>query len=393
VTIGLRFLTALRAAGLPVSVGEYLTLLRALEADLAGRDLDTFHLLARAALVKDERHLDRFDRVFADVFAGIVRGPEAIEAEIPPDWLASIAARSMSADEMAEVAALGGLEAILARFRERLATQTRRHRGGNTWIGTAGTSPFGHDGFNPAGIRVGGDAGRHGHAVKVWQERAFADLDPDRALDRRTLKLALRRLRRLAREGEAEEFDLDGTVAATARRGVLDLRYRPERRNRMKVLLLIDVGGSMDVHVRASEELFAAARDTLAALDVFYFHNCPYERVWRENARRDATSERVDGLVARLPAATRLVLVGDATMSPYELTRPGGSVEHWNAEPGLAWLGRLTGAFPKHAWLNPAPEPRWRFTRSIGMVRQALAGRMYPLTLAGLDRAIAALRR
>ena len=392
--VALRFLTALRGAGLPVSVGEYLTLLGALDADLAERDVAEFHLLARTVLVKDERHLDRFDRVFAEIFGGLGgaagQGPEG---DIPPEWLVSMAARVLTPEEMAEITGLGDLDKILDTLRQRLAEQKRRHRGGSKWIGTGGTSPFGADGYNPEGVRIGQDGGRHGGAVKVWEKRLYADLDGDRALDRRNLKLALRKLRRFAREGAAEELDVDGTVKATAGRGSLDLVFRPERRNTVKILLLIDIGGSMDEHVQACEELFAAARDAFRSLDAYYFHNCPYERVWKENARREATSVGVDTLIARLPATTRLILVGDATMSPYEFTHPGGSVEHWNEEPGATWLGRLTAAFPRHAWLNPEPERKWRFTRSIGMVRQTLDGRMYPLTLAGIERAIAALRR
>lgn len=394
-TIALRFLTALRGAGLPVSVGEYLTLLGALDADLAERDLADFHLLARTVLVKDERHLDRFDRVFAETFSGLGRGAggAGIEGEIPADWLVRLAPRVLSEAEMAEIAGLGDLDKILETLKQRLAEQKRRHRGGSKWIGTGGTSPFGAEGYNPEGVRIGQDGGRHGGAVKVWEKRSFADLDPDQALDRRNLKLALRKLRRFAREGVPDELDLDGTVRATAGRGHLDLVFRPERRNTVKILLLVDVGGSMDEHVRACEELFAAARDAFKSLDFFYFHNCPYERVWKENARREATSVDVAALIARLPATTRLILVGDATMSPYEFTHPGGSVEHWNEEPGAVWLDRLKTAFPRHVWLNPEPERKWRFTRSIGMVRQALDSRMYPLTLAGLERAIGALRK
>jgi uncharacterized protein with von Willebrand factor type A (vWA) domain len=393
-TVALRFLTALRGAGLPVSIGEYLTLLGALRADLAERDLDAFHRLARTILVKDERHLDRFDSVFARTFAGLGRTDGAAPAgEIPPEWLMNLAAKVLSEEEMAAIAGLGDLDRILETLRQRLAEQKRRHQGGTKWIGTGGTSPFGAEGYNPEGVRIGQRDGRHGGAVKVWEKRLFADLDADRALDRRNLKLALRKLRRFAREGAAEELDLDGTVKASAARGHLDLVFRPERRNTIKILLLIDIGGSMDEHVLACEELFAAARDAFKSLDHYYFHNCPYERVWKENERRAATSVDVAALIARLPPTTRLILVGDATMSPYEFTHPGGSVEHWNEEPGTVWLQRLKTAFPRHAWLNPKPERVWTFTRSIGMLRRALDGRMYPLTLSGIERAIGALRR
>jgi len=389
------FFGSLRAAGVPVSLTEYLTLMAAMEADLAGGRVEDFYFLARATLVKDEKHVDRFDRVFAESFKGIAADApavEAIEAAIPEEWLRLLNERYLSEEDKAKIAALGGFEALLEALRQRLAEQKGRHQGGSKWIGTGGTSPFGHGGYNPEGIRIGGES-RHRRAVKVWEKREFRDFDDTVELGTRTIKVALRRLRRFARTGAADELDLDGTIGETARQGFLDVQLRPERRNAVKVLLFLDVGGSMDDHVRIVEELFSAARSEFKHLHHFYFHNCPYEGAWTSNARRGAERTPLPEVIATFPADTRLVFVGDASMSPYEISHPGGSVEHWNAEPGEVWLRRLLAKFPKAAWINPVREEQWQWTRSIAMLRTILEGRMYPLTLGGLDDATRALAR
>jgi hypothetical protein len=387
------FFFALRKAGIPTTIREYLVLLEAMAKGVTGEDVDQFYFLARTALVKDERYFDRFDQVFAHVF----RGAEAamaklLGADIPEAWLKAAARRVFTPEELAALEAKG-LDALLREVAERLAQQQGAHHGGARWIGSGGTSPYGHGGYNPAGIRIGGDGGE-GRAVKVWQKREFKGLAGDAELGTRNVKMALRRLRRFAREGTHDELDLDGTIRATAdNAGWLDLRMVPERRNRIRVLLLLDVGGSMDRHVRESEELFAAARAEFRHLETYYFHNFLYERVWREdrNYRREwiPTTEMLNTYGPEY----RLILVGDATMSPYEILEPGGSIEHWNEEPGVVWAKRLLAAFPKAAWLNPVAEERWPFTESLQIVKRIMDGRMYPLTLDGLDRATAALRR
>jgi len=386
----------LKAAGLPVSLREHLTLIEATRADLAGFDVERFYALARAALVKDERHYDRYDRVFAEVFRGLARsgaeaGPEA--TELPEDWLRKLAERHLTEEEKALVESLGGWDALMETLRRRLAEQTGRHQGGSKWIGTAGTSPFGAHGYNPEGVRIGQDQSRHRRAVKVWDRRRFRDLDGDVALGTRSIKVALKRRRRWAREGAAEELDLDGTIRATAHQGWLDVRTRPERHNAVKVLMLLDVGGSMDDHVRVVEELFSAARAEFKHLEHFYFHNCVYEGVWRENARRwDRQTPTMD-LIHTYGSDWKLVIVGDAAMSPYEIVMPGGANEHWNAEAGEVWLRRLLAQFPSAAWINPTPERAWGHTPSIGMLREIVEGRMYPMTLAGIEAATRALSR
>ena len=386
------FLGELRAAGLPVSITEYLTLLEATEADIAGKRVEDFYFLARACLVKDETRVDKFDRVFAHVFKGLETLPEAIEAEVPAEWLVKLAERWLSEEDKAKIAALGGLEKLIETLKQRLAEQQGRHQGGSKWIGTGGTSPFGHGGYNPEGIRIGGPGGQR-RAVKVWEKREFRDLDDEVEIGTRAIKIALRRLRRFARTGAAEELDLDGTIGATARRAFLDVRMRPERRNAVKLLLLLDVGGSMDDHVRVVEELFSAARSEFRHLDHFYFHNCLYEGLWKSNRRRRTEVTPTLEVLRTFPADTRVVVVGDASMSPYEISHPGGAVEHWNSEAGAVWLQRLTRAFPKLAWINPLAERHWRHTHSVGMIRDLVAGRMYPLTLDGLDAAMRALSR
>lgn len=391
-----RFLADLRAAGVPASLREYLTFLEALKAEVVLYDAEGFYYLARAALVKDERHADRFDRVFAACFGGLLaQGPEAMLAaiDLPEEWLRKLAEKHLTPEERAEIEALGGFEALMKALRERLGEQKGRHQGGNKWIGTAGTSPFGAYGYNPEGVRIGQDESRHQRAAKVWDRRDFRDFDDGVELNTRAMKIALRRLRRWAREGAAEELDLDGTIRATAERGWLDVVTRPERRNAVKVLLFLDVGGSMDRYVAQVEELFSAARSEFKHLEHYYFHNCLYETVWRENRRRwDAGIPTAEVLRTYGPDY-RCVFVGDATMSPYEITHPGGANEHWNEEAGAVWLGRALAAWRHALWINPVAEARWGHDPSIGMIREIMEGRMAPLTLAGLEAGIRELAR
>jgi uncharacterized protein with von Willebrand factor type A (vWA) domain len=392
----LRFFEGLRAAKVPVSLREYLGFLEALEAGVVLHDPDGFYYLARTALVKDERNIDRFDRVFAEVFEGAEwLSVESILArvDLPADWLRKLLERHLTPEERAEIEALGGFEKLMETLRQRLAEQQSRHQGGSKWIGTAGTSPFGAFGYNPEGVRIGQDEGRHGRAVKVWDRREFRNLDDTVEIGTRNIKLALRRLRRWAREGAAEELDLASTIRRTAEQGWLDVITRPERRNAVKVLLFLDVGGSMDPHVRVVEELFSAARAEFRHLEHFYFHNCVYEGLWRDNHRRwDAQVSTSDVLNTYGPDY-RAIFVGDAAMSPYELSHAGGASEHWNAESGETWLRRLRAAWPHSVWLNPLPAPGWGYSRSVEMVGEIFDGRMYPLTLAGLDAATRELAR
>ncbi len=387
------FFLALREAKLPVSLKEYLALMEAMRAGLAEYSLDHFYFLSRACLVKDERNLDKFDRVFGQCFQGIESVEQGIEAEIPAEWLRALGERLLSEEEKRKIQALGGWDKLMETLKKRLEEQKERHSGGSKWIGTAGTSPFGAYGYNPEGVRIGQDGSRHRRAVKVWDKREFRNFDDTVELGTRNIKVALRRLRRWARQGAATELDLPGTIASTARNaGTLDLRLVPERRNTVRVLLFLDVGGSMDDHIRVCDELFSAARSEFKHLEHFYFHNCPYEGVWRNNARRD---DRVDtwSVIHTYPADYKLVFVGDASMSPYEIFEPGGAVEHWNDEAGAAWMERLLSAFPHAVWLNPLPEDAWAYTASVEMINRLMAGRMFPLTLAGLDAATAELGR
>ena len=387
-----RFFEDLRTAGVPVTIREFLTLLEALEQRVASHDAREFYYLARATLVKDERHFDRFDLAFARYFAGMENIVAALVADIPDDWLRAAATRLMSDEEKAKIEALGGWSKLIETLKQRLAEQRARHAGGNKWIGTGGTSPFGTGGFNPEGVRIGGQGPGERRAVKVWEQRDFRNLDDRVELGTRNLKLALRRLRRFAREGAADELDLGGTIDATARNaGLLDLKLVPERHNAVKVLLLLDIGGSMDDHVRLCEELFSAARGEFKRLEHFYFHNFVYESLWRDNRRR--FSERVPtvSLLQKFAADYRLILVGDATMSPYEILQPGGSIEHWNEEAGRVWIERLRAAWPRHVWLNPEPEDRWEYAPSIKLTRELIENRMFPLTLRGIDEAMRTL--
>lgn len=383
----------LKAAGLPVSLGEYLTLLKAVDADLAGRRVEDFYYLSRTALVKDERHLDRFDRVFGHVFKGLENVADAANAEIPEEWLAKLAEKFLTDEEKEQIKSLGGWDKLMETLRERLAEQKGRHQGGSKWIGTAGTSPFGAYGYNPEGIRIGQHESRHRRAVKVWDKREFRDLDDHVELGTRNIKVALRRLRKFARTGAADELDLDGTIKGTAEHGYLDVKLRPERRNAVKILLFLDVGGSMDDHIRTCEELFSAARSEFKTLEYFYFHNCLYEGVWKNNRRRHAERQSTFDVLRTYGNDYRVIFVGDASMSPYEIAMPGGSVEHMNEEPGAVWLSRITASYPRAVWLNPMPRKFWSYTPSISMIGQIFNQRMFELTLDGLDEAMRELVR
>ncbi len=387
------FFQELKAAGVPVTLREYLTLLEAMEQDLASRRVEDFYYLSRAALVKDERNLDKFDRVFGKVFQGMEFLEQALAAEIPAEWLKKLMEKNLTEEEKRLIEAMGGLDKLLETLRRRLAEQKGRHQGGSKWIGTAGTSPYGAYGYNPEGVRIGQDTNRNFRAVKVWDKREFRDLDDTVELGTRNIKIALRRLRKFARTGAPEELDLEGTIKETAHRGYLDLKLRPERHNAVKVLIFFDIGGSMDWHVQVTEELFSAARTEFKHMDYFYFHNCLYERVWKKNRRRHDDTTPTWQLLHTYPHDYKVIFVGDASMSPYEITTPGGSVEHFNAEAGAIWLERLTRTYPACVWLNPVPQEQWDYTYSIRMVRQLVGERMYPLTLEGLDRAMRELVR
>ena len=404
----IRFFLMLRAAGVPVTITEFLALLEGLAqgtvtfAGLPAKGtvpsenlsaIDQFYFVARTILIKDERHFDRYDRVFAAHFRGAEIAFEAIlEAGVPADWLEKHLALQLTDEEKARIQSLGGWDALMETLRKRLEEQKARHQGGNKWIGTGGTSPYGTGGYNPEGIRIGSGGGNR-RAVKVWDRREYANLDDSVELGTRNVKLALRRLRRFARQGAAETLDLDGTIDATARRaGLLDIRMVPERHNAVKVLLFLDIGGSMDDHVRICEELFSAARGEFKHLEHFYFHNFVYESVWKDNRRRHGERTSLAQVMRTYGHDYRLVIVGDATMSPYEIVQPGGSIEHWNEEAGAAWMKRLLASYPRHAWLNPEPKDRWEFTPSIRITRELFEDRMFPLTLAGLDGAMRSLQ-
>ncbi len=391
----LPFFQALRREGVPVSPREYLSFLEGLAAGLVTFDTTGFYHLARTAMVKDERHLDRFDRAFAAAFNGLeaITPEQVLDAlDLPAEWLRKLGERSLSEEDKARVEALGGFEKLMEALRQRLAEQMGRHQGGNKWIGTAGTSPFGAYGYNPEGIRIGQSESRHQRAVKVWDRREFRNLDDRVEVGTRNLKVALRALRRWAREGAAEELDLDGTIRATAHQGWLDVKTRPERRNAVKVLLFLDIGGSMDAHVRVMEELFSAAKSEFRHLETFYFHNCLYEGVWRDNARRRADQIPTWDLIRSHGAEWRAIFVGDAAMSPYEITHPGGAVEHWNREAGQVWLDRATGQWPHHLWINPVAEPHWSYSQSTRLISALFDGRMVPMTVEGIARGVKDLR-
>ncbi len=386
----LPFLAQLRDAGVPVSLREYLSFLDAMQAGLADHDVDDFYYLARSIMVKDERHIDRFDRAFAASFEGLANlTDEAVvqALDLPQDWLRKLAEKNLSPEEQAEIEAMGGFDKLMETLKKRLEEQKGRHQGGSKWVGTAGTSPFGAYGYNPEGVRIGQDKSRHQRAVKVWDKREFRNLDDSVELGTRNIKVALKRLRKWARDGAAEELDLDGTIRATAHNGYLDVKTRPERRNAVKVILFFDVGGSMDPHVKVVEELFSAARAEFKHLEHFYFHNCLYEGVWRDNARRYNDQTPTYDVLRTYGPDYKCIFVGDAAMSPYEIAFPGGANEHWNAESGETWLRRAHAQWPNLLWINPTPEAHWRYTQSTAMIREILGlDRMVPMTLEGLTR-------
>ena len=387
------FFSELRAAKLPVTLKEYLTLLEAVSSGVAGGRAEDFYYLARATLVKDERNLDRFDQVFGHVFKGLDLGIDTLETAIPEEWLRLVSQLHLTDEDKAKIEELGGWDKIMEELQKRLAEQQGRHQGGNKWIGTGGTSPYGAYGYNPAGIRIGQKESRHRRAIKVWDKREFKDLAGTSEIGTRTIKVALRRLRQFARSGAASELDIADTIRGTAEKGYLDIRMRPERHNAVKLLMFFDIGGSMDDHIKDVEDLFSAARSEFKHLEYCYFHNCLYESVWRDNARRYTDKIDTWQILNTYPADYKVIFVGDASMSPYEITISGGAVEHMNPEPGALWLQRVSEIYKHVVWLNPVPEQHWNWTPSIGMVRRILGGRMYPLTLDGLDAATRELMR
>jgi hypothetical protein len=389
----MRFFSELRQARVPVSLKEYLMLMEAMDKEVIDRTVEDFYFLSRATLVKDEKNLDKFDRIFGSVFKGLEKVDDDGMAEIPTEWLKLLTEKFLTDEEKAEIEALGGFEKLMETLQERLKEQKERHEGGNKWIGTGGTSPFGANGYNPEGVRIGQDKGRHGRAVKVWDKREYKNLDDTVELGTRNIKVALRRLRKFARQGAADELDLDGTIKETSNKGYLDLIMRPERRNSIKLLVFFDIGGSMDSHIKLCEELFSAARTEFKNLEFFYFHNCLYESVWKDNHRRHTEKLNTWDVLHKYGHDYKVIFVGDATMSPYEITYPGGSVEHWNEEAGAVWLDRVTQIYPSTVWLNPTAERHWDYTPSVGVMKQLVSDRMFPLTIEGLDKAMRELVR
>jgi len=388
------FFLEVRRARVPASLREFLDLLEALQNHLAFADIEAFYHLSRLCLVKDERHFDKFDRAFRAYFEGIEDLDELLEAMIPDDWLRKEFEKHLTPEEKEKINSLGGLDELIETFKKRMEEQKERHAGGNKWIGTGGTSPFGAYGYNPEGYRIGQDKGRHGRAVKVWEKREFRDLDDSVTLGTRNIKLALRRLRKFARQGAADQLDLDDIIRSTARNaGYLDLKMVPEKHNTANVLIFFDVGGSMDPHIRVCEELFSAARLEFKHLEYFYFHNFVYESVWQHNLRRMNETISTWDLLHTYSPDYKVIFVGDATMAPYEITHPGGSIEHWNEESGATWFQRLTDHFEKVVWLNPLPEEYWQPRGSLGITRQLVNDQMYPLTIEGLEAAMRELSR
>ena len=388
----LNFLDELRTAGIPASLKEHLMLLEALDREVIGRSPEEFYYLSRAVYVKDEGLLDRFDQVFNKVFKGLLTEYGTQPVEIPSDWLRAVAEKFLTPEEMAAIESLGSWDDIMDTLKKRLEEQQERHEGGSKWIGTGGTSPFGNNGYNPEGVRIGGES-KHKRALKVWEKREFQNLDNTRELGTRNIKIALRRLRKFARDGAAEELDIKATIDGTARQGWLDIHMRPERRNAIKVLLLLDVGGSMDPFVKLVEELFSAATTEFKNLEFYYFHNCLYEGLWKDNRRRFSERTPTWDVLHKFPHDYKVVFVGDAAMSPYEITHPGGSVEHFNEESGASWMQRVANTYPATVWLNPTPEAHWGYSQSTKIIRELMNDRMYPLTLDGLDDAMRELTR
>jgi uncharacterized protein with von Willebrand factor type A (vWA) domain len=391
------FFLELKAAKVPVSLREYLTLLEGMETGLVDFDVEGFYYLSRATLVKDERFIDRFDQVFSQVFKGLEAVSGSADAvdptDIPDEWLRRMAEKFLTEEEKALVKSLGGFEALMETLKQRLAEQQGRHQGGNKWIGTAGTSPFGAYGYNPEGVRIGQDKSRNRRAVKVWDRRDFKNLDDNVEIGTRNIKVALKRLRKWIRQGADEELDLSGTIRSTAEHGYLDVKTRPERRNAVKLLMFFDIGGSMDDHIKVAEELFSAAKSEFKHMEYFYFHNCVYEGVWKDNKRRRVDVTSTFDVIRTFGSDYKAIFVGDAAMAPYEISHPGGSVEHWNAEAGAVWLDRLTSHFTKSVWINPVKEEYWGYSQSTQMLRTLMNGRMYPLTLGGLENATRELSR
>ena len=386
------FMDELRAAGITASLKEHLVLLEALEKDVIQRSPEEFYYLSRATFVKDEGLLDRFDQVFSKVFKGIETSYGTQEEDIPLDWLKAVAEKYLSEEEMEKIKSLGSWEEIMETLKERLEEQQKRHEGGSKWIGTGGTSPYGNSGYNPEGVRIGGEGGQK-KALKVWDKREFQNLDNTKLLGTRNIKVALRRLRKFAREGAQDELDINRTIEGTAKKGWLDIHMRAERHNAVKLLLFLDVGGSMDPFIKICEELFSAATGEFKNLEFFYFHNCPYEGLWKDNRRRFSERTNTWDVLHKYGHDYKLIFVGDASMSPYEITHPGGSVEHFNEEAGVTWMQRLTNTYPAAAWLNPVPEKQWGYSQSVKIIRELMNDRMYPLTVDGLSDAMKELTR
>jgi uncharacterized protein with von Willebrand factor type A (vWA) domain len=388
-----QFFDELRSARVPVTLKEYLALMDALDHDIIEHRIDEFYYLARAALVKDERNIDKFDRVFSHVFKGLETLEGTDIAQIPEEWLRALTEKFLTEEEKKLIESMGGWDKLMETLKQRLEEQKKRHEGGSKMIGTGGTSPFGAMGYNPEGVRIGQDKSRHGKAVKVWDKREYKNLDDTVELGTRNIKVALRRLRKWARQGAEVELDLPGTIKDTANKGYLDLKLIPERHNTVKVLIFFDIGGSMDAYIKLCEELFSAAKTEFKHMEFYYFHNCLYESVWKDNRRRHNEKFSTWDVLHKFPHDYKVIFVGDATMSPYEITYPGGSVEHWNEEAGAIWLDRVAQIYEHVVWLNPVAEKHWEYTPSIGLIQQVLSGRMYPLTLGGLDNAMRELNR
>jgi uncharacterized protein len=389
----LQFFTELRQAKVPVSLKEYLMLMEGLDKMVIDRSVEDFYYLSRAALVKDEKNIDRFDQVFGHVFKGLEKVDGVGTADIPAEWLEKISEKFLTEEEKAQIEAMGGFDKLMEALAERMKEQKERHEGGNKMIGTGGTSPFGANGYHPEGIRIGQDKGRHGKAIKVWDKREYKNLDDSVELGTRNIKVALRRLRKWVRDGATEELDMSGTIRGTAEKGYLDIHMRPERRNKVSVLIFFDVGGSMDAHIKICEELFSAARSEFKNMEFYYFHNCLYETVWKDNRRRHAEKLNTYDVLHKYSSDYKVIFVGDATMSPYEITYPGGSVEHWNEEAGAVWIDRVAQIYEHMVWLNPTAERHWQHTPSVEVMKQLVNDRMYPLTLEGLDKAMRELAR
>ncbi|CAN7252843.1 VWA domain-containing protein [Phenylobacterium sp. LjRoot164] len=389
----MRFFTELREAKVPVTLKEYLMLMEALDKVVIDRSVEDFYFLSRSALVKDEKNLDKFDQVFSHVFKGLEKVEGEGVADIPAEWLRKLSEKFLTEEEKAQIEAMGGFDKLMEALAERLKEQKERHEGGNKMIGTGGTSPFGANGYHPEGVRIGQDKGRHGKAVKVWDKREFKNLDDAVELGTRNIKVALRRLRKWVRDGAADELDLPGTIKGTAEKGYLDIQLRPERRNKISVLIFFDIGGSMDSHIKVCEELFSAARSEFKNMEFYYFHNCLYESVWKDNRRRHTEKLNTWDILHKYSSDYKVIFVGDATMSPYEITYPGGSVEHWNEEAGAIWMDRVAQIYEHVVWLNPTAERHWDYTPSIEVMKQLVNDRMFPLTIEGLDKAMRELAR